>query len=224
MLEIYQRGQAKGEGIDLAIARVRAHEARWAPIESNPAHRQTRKHCENTILRLEKYRTGEIAIDSNLLHGAWVNRDEGGSVSSRLLDAWRVRLIEHGRRLDYGADRVLGSVIPLPFHAWGPKGRLSSLLAELMAGWEAIRSFEVDVEDYLLTVTEHPNYSPDVLPLVQTLNQLQRTYDRAYDLCTFKVTSISTTRATWASIGLAVVAAVVAIVGVVVGSEQGVSF
>lgn len=142
----------------------------------------------------------------------FVQRTSAGSytvsLQTKLLPLWKTRLLEAARGLDEEADILLSNASTLNYGPFSSIGSLNGKLNEILSLRYPIRRLEVDVESFLINVSEAET-EMDLLALTQQMTQLHHTYDRAFDLITMKINS-------WQQMHLALASLLVAAVAIII--------
>ena len=206
-------GYTKGEAKQRAIKKLLGKPEKLA---EKHADEEKRKEWEERADLLQKLKKEELELGSSELDARYdANKSHfdpsAPSIGRLALERWSHEIIVCGRRLDTQLDVLLSEVIALKFDWNSSRSRIADKLQSVLVRREDLRAFEIEVEEFLESVSDRAEPNLDVLPITKLMNQLQRTYDRVYDLCVLKLTTISQTRATYASILVAIVAVLIAL-------------
>ncbi len=144
-----------------------------------------------------------------------LNMSSHFSIAHAILPQWRTQLLSHARNIDEGSDTLLSSASMLEYSYLSKLKNLNNCLNEILSFRHHVRRLELDVESFVVNVSE-VGLDLDLVPLTQQMNQLHHTYDRAFDLIMMKINS-------WHQTHLAVASLIVALVAVVISVAAALS-
>jgi hypothetical protein len=136
---------------------------------------------------------------------------------------WAAILVNYGINIDNKIDDLTNELITCRDSWLSNKRKLDKILNDLLEMRHSVRNFEVEVEDYLLSlsISKMPTIINQLAePVVQILNELNNTFKRAFDLCVLKINSINSGRVTSTNILISILALIVSLLSLFVAIKH----